>query len=142
MKVIENVTIYKCDFCNKQLMRKFAMVRHEERCSANPKNDRPCLGCRHLETKEIEFDTGISTYHGCEPIYRKAKTFYCIAKNILLLHPKTKYLEGRENLSCVLLDNEETEQFEMPTQCDVFDREAIENNREINEYNNLFLNNK
>lgn len=129
MRVVENVTLYKCDFCKKELKRKHAMESHELRCSRNPLNDRPCLNCPHLDRKEIEFDTGISTYHGSEPIYRKANAFYCKAKDILLLHPKTQYLEGRNSLNWVLVDGEEVQQFDMPTTCDVYEKER--NNNEL-----------
>jgi len=127
MKIIENITIFKCDFCKKELKRKYAMEAHELRCGNNPINDRVCLHCPHLDRKEIEFDTGISTYHGFEPVYRKAQTFYCKAKNILLLHPKTDYLKS--DLSWVYLDNKETEQFPMLVDCEVYENDK--NNNEI-----------
>ena len=123
MKIIENVTLYKCDFCPKELKRKHAMSNHEERCYKNPENDRPCLHCQNLEQKEIEFYTGIDTYHGAGPIYRKSKTFYCKAKDILLLHPKTAYFTGHGQISWVNLNDVETEQFDMPLTCDIFDKE-------------------
>lgn len=49
MKTIENVTIYKCDFCSKELKRKHAMEKHEDLCNNNPKNFKACSGCKHLE---------------------------------------------------------------------------------------------
>jgi hypothetical protein len=121
MKIIENITLYRCDFCRKELKRKHAMVSHELRCYANPVNYRPCLICEHLDNKDIEFDTGTMEYNSGEPIYRKAKTFYCKAKDILLLHPKTAYFTGPGDLSCVLLDGKETNQEQMPVSCEVFD---------------------
>jgi hypothetical protein len=132
MKVKENITIYKCDFCKKELKRRYAMERHEERCYNNPANDRPCLHCPHLERKEILFDTGIIGYYDGEPVMRGAKTFYCAAKSILLLHPKTKYLTGSGNLAFVWLDDKETEQFDMPTQCDIFRTHQTEESAFIN----------
>jgi hypothetical protein len=121
MKTKPNVTVYTCDHCKKKLFVKSAMERHEERCGANPANFRPCMNCAQLEQKEIEFYTGSDRYDDGEPIYRTAKTFYCAAKKILMLHPKTAYLTGRQNLSWVQLEDEETEQFEMPTECEIFD---------------------
>lgn len=122
MQTIKNVTIYRCDFCKKELKRKHAMSNHEERCYRNPINDRPCLHCPNLEQKEIEFYTGIDTYGNCEPIYRASKTFYCKAKDILLLHPKTAYFTGRGSIAWVQLNGVETEQFDMPERCDIFDK--------------------
>jgi len=128
MIVKENMSVYICAFCKKKkLFRKDAMDRHEERCYLNPDNFRPCLNCQHLEQKEIEFYTGIDEYYGAEPIYAKANTFFCKAKDILLLHPKTAYLRGRKNLDHVYLNDKETQQFEMPLQCDVFDSDKKKN---------------
>lgn len=59
MKTIENITIYKCDFCKKELKRKHAMIKHEKNCLNNPENHKACLnGCMHLErvNKEVGFD--------------------------------------------------------------------------------------
>lgn len=121
MKVLENITIYKCDFCKKELKRKHAMATHEERCNCNPVNDRPCLNCPKMERKEIEFETNYQDYHSGESVMRKGMAFFCTAKNIFLLHPKVKYLQDGENLKWVYEKDEEVEQFDMPTQCDIFD---------------------
>jgi hypothetical protein len=48
MKTIENITIYKCDFCSKELKKKHAMISHEEKCDKNPKNCKHCHFCEHL----------------------------------------------------------------------------------------------
>jgi hypothetical protein len=102
------------------LKRKHAMEAHEERCYANPVNDRPCLHCKNLERKEIEYYSGFDDYMTGEPTYRKGNAFYCTAKNILLLHPKTEYLNNRFNLNYVIVDNKETEQQQMPLSCEIF----------------------
>ncbi len=120
MTVKNNVTIYKCEFCKKELKRKHAMVTHELRCSGNPINKRPCLYCQHLDRKEISYYSGVDDFFSGEPIYRNGKAFYCKAKDILILHPKTQYLNNRFNLVSVELDGEEVEQEEMPTYCETF----------------------
>lgn len=57
MRTIENVTIYKCDFCKKELKRKHAMVSHEKKCNCNPLNSRACTnGCVFLEREIIDID--------------------------------------------------------------------------------------
>ncbi|EJL66275.1 hypothetical protein [Flavobacterium sp. CF136] len=57
MKKIENVTLYKCDFCKKELKRKHAMDTHEKICNCNPENKKACMnGCIHLEKEELDVD--------------------------------------------------------------------------------------
>ena len=99
------------------------MANHELRCYNNPVNFRPCLVCQNLERKEIEYYTGYDTYHGAEPIYKKAQAFYCKAKDMLLLHPKTEYFTGRGQIDTVMLNDVETEQFKMPLTCEIYDKE-------------------
>lgn len=71
MKTIENVTIYKCDFCKKELKRKWSMELHEKLCNNNPVNHKKCLNCVHLNSEEmdVEFLQGYD-YHDGEPDYR------------------------------------------------------------------------
>ena len=78
MKVVENVTIYKCDFCKKELKRKYAMIKHEELCNHNPKNSKKCHFCEHLETieKEVYFETH-SGYGEVDYIDKIVKVFKC-----------------------------------------------------------------
>lgn len=88
MKTIENVTIYKCDFCKKELKRKHAMVKHEEFCNNNPKNCKACHFCEHLETieKEVEFEKYHQGDGWCdfEPEYKNVKVFRCKKLNKLM----------------------------------------------------------
>lgn len=57
MKTIENITLYKCDFCKKELKRKHAMINHEFKCNCNPINFRACTnGCAFLEREKIDID--------------------------------------------------------------------------------------
>lgn len=53
MIIIENVTIYKCEFCSKKLYRKHAMLKHEDLCFNNPKNIKACMNCEFLEKIQI-----------------------------------------------------------------------------------------
>lgn len=77
MTIKENVTLYNCDFCKKELKRKHAMEKHEDLCSNNPKNSKACFGgCIHLETVEME----VSFING-NPEYsdnlKKVEVFRC-----------------------------------------------------------------
>lgn len=121
MKTIENVTIYKCDFCKKELKRKHAMKNHEKKCMGNPLNHRPCLnGCIHLTRKEIEYETGLSNYDTGESVYRKQDSFYCKLKKQFMLHPKLEHREDGKYLKNVYHNEEEVEQDWMPKNCDEF----------------------
>src|SRR6185503_10160146 len=84
MKTIENVTIYKCDFCKKELKRKHAMVNHESKCFHNPANFSPCFGCEHLVKKETSIY--VDTY--CGQIEKELLLFHCNKKEIFV-HPRT-----------------------------------------------------
>lgn len=122
MKTIENITIYKCDFCKKELKRKHAMVNHELKCNNNPQNQRPCLnGCKHLEKRPIEYYSGKDEYYSGEPINNSGEAFYCALKEIFIIHPKVDHNERGNNLKWVYFKNEEVEQESMPKECDKFD---------------------
>ncbi len=57
MLIIENITLYKCDFCKKELKRKHAMINHELKCNCNPINFRACTnGCKFLDREVIDVD--------------------------------------------------------------------------------------
>ena len=47
MKIIENTTAYKCEFCGKTSLRRHNMVSHEKACKKNPKNRAMCYNCVH-----------------------------------------------------------------------------------------------
>lgn len=118
MKEIKNVTLYKCDFCKKELKRKHAMVNHELSCSQNPINHRACLNfCIHLEQKSIEYDSGRLEYEDGEPIFKDGKAFFCKKHNKFLLHPK---VEGEQLLEWVWHKKEEVQQHNMPITCEDF----------------------
>lgn len=103
MKTIENVTIYKCDFCPKELKRKHAMVRHEKYCFRNPINDRPCFSCEFLEYKQGEsfevhfvaggdFDTRFEkgpNYWFCTKLNKKVYSIEAEKRNLIVKYPET-----------------------------------------------------
>lgn len=61
MKIKENTTIYQCDFCNRKMFKKHAMIAHELWCNSNPENFRACSGCKYLEEKQVEYSYNIPT---------------------------------------------------------------------------------
>lgn len=94
MKTIENVTIYKCDFCRKELKRKHAMVNHENRCFNNPENYRICFnGCIHLESKN-DGKEEIHYISGGDDAIRYVNTpnyFFCNKKKIKIYTPQAEF---------------------------------------------------
>jgi hypothetical protein len=119
LKTIENVTIYKCDFCKKELKRKHAMINHELQCNNNPINQRPCLdGCKYLLRKPIVLDIGIDDYYSGEPTTRTYNGFYCSLKEIYLLHPKIEH-KNKFIKSEVIYNEQDVEisQESMPLEC-------------------------
>lgn len=73
MKTIENVTLYKCDHCGKNLQMKHAMIKHEKSCYYNPENTTVCIGCKFLDKKDI--DLYYEMFDG-EHV-RSVNVFYC-----------------------------------------------------------------
>jgi len=122
MKTIENVTLYKCDFCKKELKRKHAMINHEIRCNNNPVNNRPCLNCCiHSELKEIQYEAGYDDYNTGESVMKTGTTFFCLLKKQLMLHPKLEYKENGKYLKNVYQNDEEVEQDWMPKECSSYE---------------------
>lgn len=104
-------TVFQCDFCDKRLFRKNAMVNHEFICSQNPINKDACLGCSHC--KEIE-----KTLYVDHPIYgdyeRQAKSFKCTKLGKLMYPHKAKIIESKypESFEDETLMPNECEHFE------------------------------
>lgn len=55
MKIIENITLYKCEHCGKKYQKRFYCVEHEKVCRKNPINHRPCFSCGCLDMRTIEY---------------------------------------------------------------------------------------
>jgi len=123
MKEINNVTIYKCDFCKKELKRKHAMANHEKKCNNNPENWRACFnGCQHLERKPIILDIGIDNYISGEPEQRTYNGFYCALKKQYLIPAVVQNKDGGINAKHGYdKKGEEVEQYFMPKECESYD---------------------
>ena len=76
MIVKENITIYKCEFCSKQLFRKHAMIRHEDLCGLNPKNHKDCHDCKFLEKTQIDAPWIVGNHEGAENT-KQVNVFKC-----------------------------------------------------------------
>lgn len=123
MKVKNNVTVYQCDFCNKKLFRKNAMVNHEIKCSKNPKNIRACFDCVHCEVVNILFESDVQTYNDDDDTLIESKTFKCNKKNIFMFPPKLEYRENGVP-SYVEYKGDEIMQEKMPLICEVKDSQT------------------
>jgi hypothetical protein len=115
MKIIDNVTIYKCDFCKKELKRKHAMANHEQWCNSNPKNFKACTGCVHLEATTIEHDAYENDEYGSRTVTKKANAFMCNALNRLVYPSKVEKKKLPERYPETFKD-----QIPMPTNCSLF----------------------
>jgi len=82
MKIRENVTLYICEHCKKEMKTEKGMKNHEVKCDLNPLNQRLCHHCEHLECKDKLVDI-----ERPEPHYdstTKTKGFKCKELNIEL----------------------------------------------------------
>lgn len=104
-------TIYSCDFCNKKMFVKGAMLRHEEWCYKNPKNTPKCESCKFLE--EIEVEYYFDTYHGESS--RVVKGFKCAKRDIELYPLKAERLGLPGKYPETFFEKEL-----MPNECELF----------------------
>lgn len=104
MKVKENVTLYICDYCEKVLRMKPAMVRHETHCTKNPKNVSACAGCVFMQegTTEIEYQNPMyeynrtcATFH-CKKLNKNLYPYKVVRKGLLEKYPET--FDGMEQM--------------------------------------------
>lgn len=120
-------TIFYCDHCNKKLLHKGYMERHEKECFANPDNQRHCFSCGYMERVEVKYDSGQSDHPEIERYYRTTQGFKCILKDKLLVPPKARFKNERSDtdISFVRYKGEETEQYDMPKDCDEFNSDPF-----------------
>ena len=123
MKTIENVTLYKCDYCNKELKRKHAMIKHEKTCERSPDVEKACFNCKHLDSieKEVWFDNPYYNpdySNSREGDYKKVNVFHC-KKLDKLMFPYS--IEKRDLHNRFPSTYEEQEA--MPHKCFYFEKE-------------------
>jgi hypothetical protein len=94
MKVIENITLYKCDYCGKKYQKKHFCEAHELKCASNPANYMACTECDHAEKREMKYLKEIELLgYGGGVAYdheeRSMQAFWCIKKEHWI-YPPTK----------------------------------------------------
>jgi hypothetical protein len=126
MKTIENVTIYKCDFCKKELKRKHAMIKHEELCLNNPNNHKACInGCTHLTQAQIEVWFDNPNYNpdysnSSEGYYKKVTVFKCSKLDKLMYPFSIEKSSALKNYPETFQDQEP-----MPKECEDFNQDLF-----------------
>lgn len=83
-------TVFQCDFCDKRMFRKNAMINHELVCSQNPVNKDACLGCAFCQ--EIEKTVYFDTWNGEGS--RQVKSFKCTKLDQLMYPHKAQRIEA------------------------------------------------
>jgi hypothetical protein len=107
---IETREVYKCDHCRKLYQIKSSAERHEKLCSKNPKNQRPCFTCIHLDKREA---TTSGYYFNGNEWERPVKVLFCTAKDIFIHTPQNEIKGNAFDLGDEL--NEP-----MPVECERF----------------------
>lgn len=107
-------TTYNCDFCSKLYVRKDMAERHENMCTKNPANNRPCFECIHLKKKKTEVYSGYDHYGSGEPATHEVEAFYCSKKEHYLYTPQN---EIKGNAFEIAWDEDVNEP--MPKECNL-----------------------
>lgn len=68
MKLLENTTIYQCEYCNKISLSKGGMAVHEKHCKNNPANHLLCASCKFCE-KEVKEEADEKPCEYCSDFY-------------------------------------------------------------------------
>lgn len=109
MIVKENVTIYQCEFCKKKLFAIWAMRKHINWCTKNPKNIKKCMECKFIQEKKITVNMNGSDF--------KSTAFRCKVLKIglypLIVERKGMVERYPETFS---------KQKPMPTECSHFEK--------------------
>lgn len=102
-------SVFTCEFCDKHLFVKHAMVRHESNCNGNPKNQSACSACVYCE--ETKKDYVVDGDYGEEA--RRTNGFKCTKLN-LLMYPFKVVRKGVLTKYPDMFIGE----VQMPTKCD------------------------
>jgi len=122
MKTIENVTIYKCDFCKKEFKLKYAMVKHENQCNCNPENFKKCTqGCIFLETEKVfvDYETHYDYEYGEQQYRTEEKMAFRCTKFDKLMYPYSIEKKDLPNRFPNTYDGQEP----MPKECADFNND-------------------
>ncbi len=77
MIILENITVYECEYCGRKYFSRHFCKRHENLCPKRKGNIPACYGCVFLTKEEVcrETPTG----------YSRLRSFYCGKKDIFLM---------------------------------------------------------
>jgi hypothetical protein len=118
MNIKENVTLYYCDFCKKELKLKHAMAKHEFLCFNNPINHKKCqFGCIHLE--KITMDVQWEQYSDYHSDVKEVEVFKCNKLDKLMFPWKIERKKLHEKYETY------QDQEPMPKECDSFEEEIF-----------------
>lgn len=84
--ITKNKEVYYCEHCRKHGLNKGAMKHHENICSKNPVNDRPCFHCKHLGYNDA---IAYGSYYGEENAINRT-LLYCNKRDVFLYTPQNE----------------------------------------------------
>lgn len=79
MKILENTTAYKCEYCGKVSLSKGGLAIHEKRCRRNPVNQSICTTCKWC--KKVMYDIN----------FQPMTDFICMKDGSKMYSPKIMY---------------------------------------------------
>lgn len=118
MFIKENRTTYHCEHCPKMLFSKSAMIKHEDTCNSNPKNNKACFGCKYLT--KTEQDIWFENRWGGEGDYKKVFVFKC-TKLDKLMYPYSIEKKDLPNKYPETYEDQEV----MPNNCEEFQEDNL-----------------
>lgn len=113
MKTIET-TIYRCEHCNKLYLLAKACEKHENGCTRNPDNSRPCFTCAHCVSQDVIYHH--DTWDGYAS--DKRAVFFCKKKSVALYPPSVE--RKKTWFDSLTLGDADIENVAMPKECDLF----------------------
>ncbi|MDP9954710.1 hypothetical protein J2X97_000347 [Epilithonimonas hungarica] len=124
MKVKENITVYQCEYCQKKLFLKHAMIKHEDLCFKNPKNNKPCYSCIFCHKEEIRVDFD-DPYNPDGYTTKKVEASKCVKLDIIMFPWSIERKRLHEKYETY------SEQEPMPRECEHHKYEGSESDFEL-----------
>lgn len=89
MKILENITRYRCEHCNKEYKVKHATEWHEQHCRLNPNNKHKCFEfCSLLERTSEQIDEVThSIIFRCNATGKEMYSYIAERKKLVKYHP-------------------------------------------------------
>ncbi len=108
-------TVYKCEYCGKNLLVKHAAIKHEKWCTKNPDNWPKCDGCIFISEVKIEIpdvwsdgDTRLVNGFKCKKLQKNMYPKKAEKKGLIEKYPETF-----------------ADQIPMPKECEHFDNRLV-----------------